>query len=361
MKIVVDENIPLLKGLLEPYAQVVYAAGSAIDAALVKDATALLIRTRTHCHKALLENSSVQFIGTATVGTDHIDLPWCREHRITVCSAAGSNAAGVMQYVITAMLAIAHKTGQNLPDCSLGIIGVGNIGKLVDRAATALGMQTLLNDPPRAAREGKKGFVSLDYLLEKADIITVHVPLTDDTNRFIGPAFFERLGRPAVFINTSRGEVVDEKALLQHREQLSHLVIDVWQNEPHINPALLQAATIATPHIAGYSAQGKRNATAIIVRELARYFGIAPLTDFSPMEPETVALEFPGSAGSLAAFMEGIYPVFEDDRQLRRHPEGFEQLRNGYRLRNDFSAYTLKVADEKLRIAMQQIGFKTIK
>ena len=193
MKIVADEHIPLLEGVLEPFAEVVYAAGKNINASLVCDADALLIRTRTKCNKELLANSSVKFIGTATVGTDHIDLDYCAQKNITVYSAAGCNAPAVMQYVITSLIALAAKHNKDLRHYTLGIIGVGNVGSLVYKAANLLGMQVLLNDPPRATREGGDKFISLEKLLNHSDIITLHVPLTKETESMVNNSFLKKM------------------------------------------------------------------------------------------------------------------------------------------------------------------------
>ncbi|MDR2801623.1 MAG: 4-phosphoerythronate dehydrogenase [Prevotellaceae bacterium] len=335
MKIVADENIPLLQGVLEPYADVVYTPADAVCPALLKDADALLVRTRTRCDAKLLAHSSVRFIATATVGADHIDADYCRKHGITVFSAAGCNAAAVAQYVMTALLATAPLTGKEIQERTLGIIGVGNIGRLTSALAANLGIPVLLNDPPRAACEGEAGFVELDELLQCADIITLHVPLTAHTRNMANHAFFERLRHGAIFINTSRGEVTDEAALLHHRKKLSAVVLDVWQNEPHINPTVLAAADIATPHIAGYSVQGKCNATTMVVRALAAFFGVDALKNFTATSAaEKTYIDIPCDKNRLQTLLTGAYPILEDDKLLRTQPQNFEQVRNSYPLRN---------------------------
>ncbi len=336
MKIVVDENIPLLKGVQEPYAEVVYAPAKAIDAALVRDADALLIRTRTHCNAALLDGSSVKFIGTATIGTDHIDLDYCAQKNIIVASAAGCNAGGVMQYVTRTLVAFEEKTGKDLRHCTLGIVGVGNVGRRVQQVAQALGMRILLNDPPRAVREGTDGFVELDELLKASDIVTLHVPLNTTTENLANACFFEQLKNGAAFINTSRGEVVDEVALLQAHAKLSFVALDVWRNEPHINLRLMNAVDIATPHIAGYSIQGKRNATTMVVQALAKTFNIEALKNFvAKIDEVEIPLDFSMQKSDLYSRISENYPIFEDDKQLRGQPQNFEQLRNQYKLRNE--------------------------
>ena len=330
MKIVVDENIPLLKGVLEPYAEVVYAVAGAICPALLKDADALLVRTRTRCDRALLLHSTVRFIATATVGNDHIDTNYCRQHGIAVFSAAGCNASAVAQYVSAALLASEIITGKTIQERTLGIIGVGNIGRLVAAMAANLGMSVLLNDPPRAVREGAAGFIGLEELLQRADCISLHVPLTDATKNLADDAFFERIQCGAIFINTSRGEVTDEEALRRHRKKLSAVILDVWQNEPRISLDTLAAADIATPHIAGYSIQGKCNATTMVVRALAAFFDIDELKNFTATgATEQTHIDIPCNQRHLRTLLTSSYSILEDDKLLRTQPQNFEQLRKG--------------------------------
>jgi erythronate-4-phosphate dehydrogenase len=336
-RIVADARIPFLRGVLEPYATVEYVPAQAIAAGLIRHADALLVRTRTVCDAALLEHSAVRLIATATIGDDHIDIDYCRRRGTTVCTAAGCNAMAVMQYVVTALVAIEPRLGKKLPACTLGIVGAGHVGQWVDRAARALGMRTLRNDPPRAAREGAAGFVALDELLSQADIVTLHVPLTESTRQMADAAFFARMKTGAAFLNTSRGEVVDEDALLAARHRLSAVVLDVWAHEPHIRQELLHAADMATPHIAGYSAQGKRNATTMTVRSVARFFGIDALRRFTVPAPATEPrLDVSAGDGDWRARIAGAYAIMDDDRAFRACPQQFESLRDHYVLRNVF-------------------------
>ena len=251
IKIVADTNIPFLKGVLEPYAEVEYLDGRAIDRAAMQEADALIIRTRTKCNEETLSGSRVQMIASATIGTDHIDIDWCRQHGISVQNAEGCNAGGVADYVFSALYGIASRRAIRLEGNVIGIIGVGNVGKKVAQMARNLGFKVLLNDPPRAAREGPRGFVSLDELLEKSHIVTLHVPLDDTTRAMAGEDFFQKMLPGTIFINASRGEVVDEQALLHYRPKLGALVLDTWCNEPEPDPNLIEVCDIATPHIAG--------------------------------------------------------------------------------------------------------------
>ncbi|MBR1509933.1 MAG: 4-phosphoerythronate dehydrogenase [Bacteroidales bacterium] len=341
MKIVADTNIPFLKGVLEPYSEVVYLDGRSIDREAMADADAIIIRTRTKCNAETLEGSKVQMIASATIGTDHIDLPWCKAHGIDVQNAEGCNAGGVADYVFSALYGIASRRAIKLDDATIGIIGVGNVGKKVERMAQNLGFKVLLNDPPRAMKEGNEGFVDLNELLAKSTVVTLHVPLDAGTKGMADADFFEKMQAGAIFINASRGEVVDESALLHARPKLGALVLDTWCNEPTPNPNLIEACDIATPHIAGYSYQGKQNGTAQAVQAVARHFGISQLLDFRPVTEDDslkpVAIDLKGkSQGEIAAIMQYNYPIFTDDFLFRSSPDSFERLRSEYNYRREF-------------------------
>ncbi|MBP5373771.1 MAG: 4-phosphoerythronate dehydrogenase [Bacteroidales bacterium] len=341
MKVVADTNIPFLKGVLEPYAEVVYKEGRSIDRETVADADALLLRTRTKCNAQLLEGSRVKMISNATIGTDHVDLPWCEAHGISVCNAEGCNAGAVADYVFSALYGIAARRGIRLKGATLGLVGVGHVGKLVQEMALKLGFQVLCCDPPRAAAEGPEGFVSLDALLEEADIVSLHVPLDDSTRNMASDEFFEKIRHGAVLINAARGEIIDDAALLRARPKLGALVLDTWNSEPTVNPMIIDICDIATPHIAGYSYQGKRNGTAMAVQALAKHFGIEELFDFYPPAPgeamQPVALDVEGlSQGEIAALLQYNYPIFTDDFLFRSDPGSFERLRSEYNYRREF-------------------------
>ena len=341
VKIVIDAAIPFIQGVFEPYADVLYRPGKEFRPEDVADADALVIRTRTKCNAALLEGSSVKFIATATIGTDHIDFPYCNEKGINVRSAAGCNAGGVMNYVFSALYGVASRKSIRLEGEKLGIIGVGNVGRRVDMVAGSLGFKVLKNDPPRMAAEGHDGFCSLDYLLENSNIVTMHVPLDETTRGMANDAFFEKIRPGTIFINASRGEVVDEAALKRAIPKLGPVIIDTWNNEPEIDRELMGMVDIATPHIAGYSYQGKQNGTAQSVRSLARFFGFEPLYDFFPKteiaDLEAVKLDFKGKTqGEIASILQYNYPIFTDDFMFRMHPEDFEKLRSNYQYRREF-------------------------
>ena len=323
MKIVCDDKIPFLKGVFEPYAEVVYLPGAAIAAADVRDAAALITRTRTLCGRALLEGSSVRVIASATIGYDHIDTAWCEEHGIAWANAPGCNSGSVAQYIGSALVVLSKRFDLDLSSMTLGIVGVGHVGTKVARVAQALGMRVLLNDPPRAAAEGPEGFVSLDEIIAKSDIITLHVPLTEETRHMIDAKRLSQMRPSQILINTSRGEVVDGQSLKDALKggRLKAAVLDVWENEPDIDPELAQLAEIATPHIAGYSLDGKAAGTTAAVRVVANALGIAELKDWSA--------NLPSAAGN------DEYDVTRDSDALKSDLSAFEHLRETYPVRRE--------------------------
>ena len=341
MKIVADTNIPFLKGVLEPYAEVTYMDGRNIDRAAMMDADAIIIRTRTRCCQETLEGTKVQMIASATIGTDHIDLEWCRNNGIDVQNAEGCNAGAVANYIFSALYAVASRRAMKLEDATLGIIGVGNVGRKVEHMARTLGLKVLLNDPPRAAQEGNEGFVSLDELLGKSTIVSLHVPLDETTHNMADDSFFAKMQPGAIFINASRGEIVDEAALLRARPKIGALVLDTWCNEPNVSQILMDACDVATPHIAGYSYQGKQNGTAMAVQAVARHFGIKELEFFRPANEDDAlkpkAINVQGKTqGEIAAALQYNYPIFTDDFMFRVNPQDFEKLRSEYNYRREF-------------------------
>ena len=340
MKIVADSKVPFLQGVFEPYAEVVYIDGCKIARDDIMDADAMIIRTRTRCDAALLEGTKVQMIATATIGMDHIDLPYCASRGIEVYNAEGCNAGGVMQYVFSALYGVAARKAIKLDDFTFGIVGVGHVGKLVEKMARYLGFKVLLCDPPRAAAEGPESFCSLDYLLANSQIVTMHVPLDESTRNMADKAFFDRMPVGSIFINASRGEVVDEDALMESLPKFGAVIIDTWKNEPHINEKLVDMVDIATPHIAGYSYQGKVNGTAASVQAVARHFGIESLYGFCPDGDKTghepVLLDLKGKKqGEVAAVFQYNYPIFTDDFRFRMEPDNFERMRSDYQYRRE--------------------------
>ena len=340
MKIVADKLVPFLEGVFEPYAEVVYIDGGEITHEDIIDADALIIRTRTKCNAQLLDGTKVSMIATATIGMDHIDLNYCKEHGIEVHNAQGCNAGGVMQYVFSALYGIAARKGIKIDGATIGIVGVGHVGKKIEDMARYLGFNVLLCDPPRAEAEGGDKFCSLEYLLANSQIVSMHVPLNETTCRMADEEFFMLMPPGAIFINAARGEVIDEQALMNAIPKLGAVVIDTWNNEPDINLDLVEMVDIATPHIAGYSYQGKQNGTASAVQQVARHFGIKELYDYYPEADvpghEPVLLDLKDkNHGERAAVFQYNYPIFTDDFRLRMEPENFETLRSEYQYRRE--------------------------
>lgn len=336
MKIIVEDKIPFIRNVLEPAGEVVYLPADRIDRQALTGADALFTRTRTRCDASLLEGIGLSFIATATIGTDHIDLDYCRRNGIAVSNAPGCNAPAVAQYVMAAVLARYPDTYHEL---TIGVVGVGNVGRIVARWAEGLGMNVLLCDPPRACAEGGSGFVSLDRIAASADVITFHTPLTGSgrfpTYHLAGEEFFRRVCRRPMIVNAARGGVVDSSSLLRAIEdgRVSDAVIDCWEGEPDISADLLRSAFIATPHIAGYSREGKIRATAMAVEAFCRHFGV----NVNPL-----AVPVPGQAPDTVTPYEirSTYDILEDSRRLKAAeglnlPSEFETMRNTYALRSE--------------------------
>ena len=372
MRIVADDKIPFLKGALEPYAEVVYIPGKQIKMEMLKDSDALLIRTRTICNENLLEGTSIRFIGTATIGFDHIDTDYCSKNKIIWTNAPGCNSSSVQQYIAAALLRISSEHHFNLNGKTLGIIGVGNVGSKVEKFARSIGMNVLLNDPPRARIEGKKNFHSLNTVLSGSDILTVHVPLNivgeDQTWHLFNEESFKKIKRGAWFLNSSRGEVSDTYSLKNalNSGMLSGAVIDVWENEPNIDPELLQQAFIATPHIAGYSTDGKANGTSMVVNSLTKYFNL-PSENWYPSDVPPPASPYISidcnNKSEEEIIREAVihtYNIDKDNSMLRISIQNFEKLRGDYPVRREFTSYTINLKDgtEKVLQTMKSIGFR---
>lgn len=340
LKIVADKAIPFLEGVFDPYADMTFLPGDKIGPEDVRDADVLMVRTRTKCNADLLEGSKVKFIATATIGTDHIDFPYCDSKGIVVRNAPGCNAGGVMEYVFSALYGLASRKSISLQGDTIGIIGVGHVGSLIERMGRALGFKILKCDPPRAEAEGSFGFCDLEYLLQNSQIVTLHVPLDETTRGMANSEFFSLMQPGAFFINAARGEVVCDDALKAAIPKLGPVIIDTWNHEPDIDLDLMDKVAIATPHIAGYSYQGKQNGTAAAVRAVAHYFGITELYEFFPKtdlpENEAVKLDLKGlNQGEIASVLQYNYPIFTDDFMLRLNPENFDKLRSEYNYRRE--------------------------
>lgn len=347
MKVIVDDKIPYIReALVKMGVDAVYLPGNKIDHDSVSDADALIIRTRTYCNADLLEGSRVQFIATATIGYDHIDTAYCAAKGIQWTNAPGCNAASVCQYIQSVLLLLQHEKGLLLNEATIGIVGVGHVGTLVAEMARRWGMRILLCDPPRKDR-GEQGFVSLETIAQEADIITLHTPLVREgahpTYHLADDTFFSNLRRKPYFINTSRGETTDTHALKKAIDggQIAQCVIDVWENEPEIDLSLLDCCYIGTPHIAGYSADGKANATRMSLEALTEHFKLGEVPTIAPPYPTEATIQ----AESLTHALLKIYNPHTDSRALKSQPKHFEQLRGNYPFRREEQAYSFMIEE----------------
>lgn len=370
--VVADNKIPFLKGVLEPYADVRYLSGKEIDRKSLLDADALLTRTRTKCTEELLKGTKVRFIGTATIGFDHIDTQYCEKNGITWTNAPGCNSGSVQQYIAAALLKISSDLRFNLKDKTIGIIGVGHVGSKVEKFARLMGMKVLLNDPPRAREEGGKNFVTLGTVLYDSDIVTVHVPLNvvgeDKTWHLFNDRSFKKMKKGAWFINSSRGEVLKTSSLRKAlgTVKLGGAVLDVWENEPDIDIELMGKTFISTPHIAGYSTDGKANGTSTVVNYLSDHFNLSLKNWYPPDVPNpenaviSIATKDKADEEIVREAVLHTYNIDVDNMNLKDSPSNFEKLRGDYRLRREFPAYSVRLngGTKKVKNILEGLGFK---
>jgi len=377
--IVADENIPYVEDAFASLGQVTCVPGRAIGPSTIKNAQVLLVRSITKVNRELLKNSPIQFVGTATSGLNHIDAEFLQARRIAFASAQGGNAHSVSEYVITALMITAQRQGLTLSGKSIGIIGVGNIGRLVKAKAEAFGMTVVLNDPPLAQETGDKIYRSLEEALG-CDVVTLHVPLTFEapfqTFHLFTDATLAHLKPSTIFINTSRGEVVDGQALLSRLQKNTQgaTVLDVWESEPDINWELFQLVSLGTPHIAGYSLDGKARGTFLIYQALCQHLGVTPSWSPSQSLPfpawHRVEIETKGKTleQSLGDLTTNIYNLEADHFRmaelLQLHPEKrlieFDRLRKLYPIRREFHNTRVKLANGSVELqrGIAGLGFK---
>jgi erythronate-4-phosphate dehydrogenase len=354
MKIIIDDKIPYIKGALEPFASVVYISGKETTAEIAKNADAIITRTRTICNEKLLKGSSVKLIATATIGYDHIDTEYCEKEGIEWTNSPGCNSWSVAQYIMAALHFLVREEKLALSEMTIGVIGAGMVGSKVARLCEILGMKVLVNDPPRQRIEGNNGFVSLETIANEANIITIHTPLTyenkDKTYHLIDSNFLASIAKPVYLINSARGEVMDTVAvkLAIKNGKIIKAIIDCWEDEPKIDLELLGKALITTPHIAGYSRDGKANGTMMTVQAVSRKFGLGiDNWQCSGVElPSINTIELNGDGKSVQEIIgEAIlftYPIWEDSERLKASPETFEKQRGDYPVRREFNSYTIK-------------------
>lgn len=359
MRIVADEQIWGVPDVFEEIGDVRVLPSDAIRKTVLRDAEALIVRSVTPVDERLLDGTPVRFVGSATSGTDHVDLSWLESAGIRFADAAGCNAQPVSEYVLAALLEVAHRRSFDLASKTLGIVGVGHIGTRVAAWATALGMRVLLCDPPRDRLEGR-GFVTLLDIAREAEIVTVHVPLThkgeDRTAGMVDADWLGQLRSGLVLVNTSRGEVVDEGALAAHIDsgRCGGAVLDVWRNEPAIDPSLLDRVDIGTPHIAGYSMDASRRATRTIRDALEQWTGIEIGAGDVETDVDEDLLEIQSKLGGtqqsdIRRIVWEAFDVRAADQSFRAAIDaepaaGFERLRRGYRGRREFRHYRVRHA-----------------
>jgi len=377
MKILADENIPLAREAFSHLGEVHHFTGRSLQAEQVRDADLLLVRSVTRVNEALLAGSHVQFVGSATIGFDHIDRDYLRECNIGFTSAPGCNAISAAEYVVSVLMVLSQQQGFAWQDKTVGIIGCGNVGSRVQKRLQALGLHCLINDPPRAEQEGQTGFVELDDLLEQADIVTLHIPLEKrgkhPTLQLADTEFFAKMKNDGIFINTSRGNVMVQEALKDKQQAHTSFttVLDVWENEPDISTQMLATVALGTPHIAGYSFDGKLRGTEMLYRAVCKYFQLDSQWTAAPyLPPAPVShVYFSESADDATVLRQAVWAAYDvrvDDAQLRCLPNNknmaqyFDSLRKNYPLRREFAAINvhLPVQREKLAAQLNALGFQ---
>jgi len=335
-------------------------------------ADALITRTRTICNEQLLSGSTVKFIATATIGFDHIDTDYCKSAGIKWVNAPGCNSGSVEQYIASALFILAKKHDFTLKNKTIGIIGAGHVGSKVARFCNCIGMRVLLNDPPLDRQVGSGIYCTLDDIMQQSDIISFHVPLNmkgvDKTYHLADESFFKRLKKTPIILNSRRGEVVDTQAAKKAiREKLVlTMVIDCWENEPQIDLEFLDMVSLATPHIAGYSKDGKANGTTMSIQAISRFFGLG-IDDWQPLVvdlPAKTSIELDGlnfkEEDILSKAILATYDIRTDDEAFRENPNLFEKRRGEYPVRREYSVYNIITQNIPLTTCekLKHIGFR---
>ncbi len=382
MRIVADENIPLVEEFFAELGSVVRVAGRDMHPEMLKDANLLLVRSVTEVNQSLLQGSSVEYVGSATIGADHIDLDYLGQNGIGFSNAPGCNADSVVDYVLSALLNLAAETGVSVEQRNIGIIGVGNVGRRLQQRLQAMGCTVLLNDPPRAEQDGAEDFHSLDQLIQQCDTFCLHTPLTKGgaypSYHLFDDARLAKLRHGSWLINAGRGGAIDNNALskqLQRRRDLQ-VVLDVWEDEPHINTGLAQKVRWGTPHIAGYSVEGRSRGTEMIYQSVCDYLKRPVDQALSGLLPEPMltSLELSKQADDVARRLANlVYDLREDHQRLAQMidqsqqsgidnslGQGFDLLRKTYPPRREFSSLEITGpgANGTVGRRLQSMGFK---
>ncbi|MCS2609058.1 4-phosphoerythronate dehydrogenase PdxB [Halomonas dongshanensis] len=376
MKLIADATIPALDACFSAFGTIERLPGRAMRAEQVRNADALIVRSITPVDAALLEGSSVHFVGTCTIGTDHLDLDYLDAHGISVANAPGCNAEAVVDYVLMSLLTLAERGGWRLGERCVGVVGVGNVGGRLVARLNALGVEVLCCDPPRAEREGGDGFVELDTLIERCDVLCFHAPLVREgphrTQYLLDAERIAALAPHSVLLNAGRGDCIDGLALrnrLAGQNDLS-VVLDVWEHEPDIDASLRDLVALATPHIAGHSLDGKLRGTWMIQQALAAHLGRDIEGSFSALCPPAAVPALTLSHAlpvedALRLCMRAVYDVRRDHDSLHREVlmqgirKGFDHCRAHYPLRREFATLEVTLVGEAAELAspLRAAGF----
>lgn len=376
-KIIIDENILFAQEAFNHLGTVETYPGRSISNQLLKDADILIVRSITKVDENLLKDTNIKFVGTATIGTDHIDLDYLKKNKIAFADASGCNAFSVAEYVVASLFHLSTKFDFKIKDKSIGIVGTGNVGSKVAHFSESLGMKVLLNDPPLERNGDPRKFVSLSEIL-KCDIITLHTPLNqsgiDKTLHLINKNNLTELKENTILINTSRGAVINNNDLLESIKRKRIItVLDVWENEPEVNLELLKRTDISTPHIAGYSYEGKANGTIMIYDSLCKFLNVEKQYKFQFPELNNSVIEIDFSEqfeDSMNKLISEIYPITDDDKRMRRILgmsnsniiNEFDNQRKYYPVRREYNNYAIKSANlnEKIKSVLTELRFKII-
>jgi len=374
VKIVADANIPQVAEAFADLGSVELIPGREIEHKHLIDCQCLLVRTVTKINQHLLDGTAIKFVGTATIGTDHIDEVYLKENKIAFSNAAGCNAEAASEYVISGLFALSKHKGFNPFDLTAGIVGCGNVGSKVYQKLTALGINALRNDPPLSDK-GEQGFWDLDTIIQECDFITLHVPLTRSgqhpTYHLIRQNELENLRKNCILVNAARGPVIDNAALLAVIKQRPDLVtfLDTWENEPLPGRELLARVDLATPHIAGYSVEGRLRGTQMILDAACQYFGKQSDWHMSRLLPEEIDLEIETGSNNLSYWHQVFqkhHDIWQDHHallQILKKPDDemgtyFDSLRRVYPERFEYERYRLNKVQEKAAAIARELLFK---
>ncbi len=372
MKIICDENISFAEAAFSQFGKVELLQGRKINNAALNKADVLIVRSITKVDKSLLENTNIKFVGTATIGTDHVDINYLNKRNIKFADAAGCNSDAVTEYLFTALFRILADKNISLKNKSMGVIGAGNIGSRVVKLAKAVGLEVIMNDPPLQRKTSSKDYAPLEEALQ-ADIVTFHVPLTldgkDKTIHLLDQKKIKSMKDGIILINASRGPVVDNTALSSFIDKKKlNVVLDVWEHEPEVDINLLNQTLIATPHIAGYSLEGKVNGTYLIYKNFCNFLGETPTWQPTLAMPEDsliTAEENKSIEETLNFIFSQVYQIRRDDKKMRHlydldakiRPSYFDLMRKEYPYRREFNNYFVKNPSTQLKKILEAFRF----